>query len=253
MELFYRTFGQGSPIIILHGLFGFSDNWQTIAKALADNFTVITPDLRNHGKSSHAPTHSYSDLSHDLYEFLTSQWIFESILIGHSMGGKAAMQFALDHPDMVSKLVVIDIAPGQSKTRQDDVFEALNSIDLHNLTDRKLVEQHLMEKLGDIGVVQFLLKNLTRNTDGALEWKMNLSVLTAAHDEVLKPIQGDRFLHKTLFIRGERSKYIQDADLPEIKAHFPNSEVHTIHNAGHWVHADQPLAVIEALRQFLLP
>jgi esterase len=251
MQLFSRSYGQGAPIVILHGLFGFSDNWQTVAKALSDQYTIIAVDQRNHGKSPHAPTHTYPDLAQDLHNFLHENWIFQSVIIGHSMGGKAAMQFALDYPDMVQKLVVIDIAPGASKTRQDDVFEALNGIGLDGLTDRKLVENHLMDSLKEPGTVQFLLKNLTRDAEGALEWKVNLPVLTTAHEDILAPVSGGQFEGPTLFVRGERSGYITDIDTPEIKTHFPNSEVITIPNAGHWVHADQPKALIETLEAFL--
>jgi esterase len=250
MSLASRTYGQGPPIVILHGLFGFSDNWQTIAKALADQYTVITIDQRNHGRSPHLPSHTYHDLSSDLHEFLNENWIFQSIVIGHSMGGKAAMQFALDHPDMVSALVVIDIAPGQSKTRQDDVIAALTTLDLIKNNDRLVIEEQLMASLGDIGTVKFLLKNLTRNPEGQLEWKMNLSVLSAAHDDILAPITGQKYEGPVLFVKGERSGYITDADRMEIERHFPNAQIVTIKDAGHWVHADQPQALLRVLADF---
>ncbi len=251
MDLYARSYGQGDPIIILHGLFGFSDNWHTIAKQLAEDFMVITLDQRNHGRSPHADTHTYPDLSQDLYHYLTQHWVFKTALIGHSMGGKVAMQFALDYPDMVSRLIVIDIAPGQSKTRQDEVFESLNAIPLDRLTDRKVVENHLMERLDNPGVVQFLLKNLTRNTSGGLEWKMNLPVLTAAQDDVLAPVRGDTYDGPTLFVKGSLSSYIQDSDTPLIQKQFPKAKVITIPDAGHWVHADQPQALMRVLRDFL--
>jgi esterase len=251
MELFFRTYGQGQPIIILHGLFGFSDNWQTIAKALANEYSVITVDQRNHGKSPHLPTHTYTDLSEDLYHFLNTQWIFESVIIGHSMGGKAAMQFALDYPDMVKKLVVIDIAPGQSKNRQDDVINALLDINLEQQKDRKEIEIFLMERLNDAGTVQFLLKNLTRDDTGQLQWKMNIGVLAQAQDHILAAVSGTPYSGPALFVRGSKSGYITDTDQPSISSLFPNAEVVTIENAGHWVHADQPQILIDLLKEFL--
>jgi esterase len=250
MELFSRTYGQGPPIVILHGLFGFSDNWQTVAKALSDTHTVITIDQRNHGRSPHAASHNYHDLSEDLYAYLNQHWIFETIVMGHSMGGKAAMQFALDYPEMVSKLIVVDIAPGQSKSRQDDVIDALLSIDLTQINERAAIETLLLAKLKENGTVQFLLKNITRNEDGNFKWKMNLEVLARDQDAILAPVVGaGNFDKPTLFIKGSESKYIGGVD--EVTGYFPKGELITIPKAGHWVHADQPLLLIEAVRNFI--
>lgn len=251
MELYAREFGQGNPVIILHGMFGFSDNWQTIAKGLSDQYLVVTPDLRNHGRSPHVPSHSYPEMAEDMHEFMQAHWMFSAALIGHSMGGKVAMQLALSHPDAVDKLVVVDIEPGQAEDNHTDIFQALTELDLPTRTSRQEVETFLATRISDVGTRQFLLKNITRNEDGSFRWKMNLPVLWQFFPQILGPVTGDPFLKPTLFIRGSRSNYIKDSDLPGIRKLFPSSELITIQGAGHWVHADQPTALLNALKAFL--
>lgn len=251
MELFSREFGQGSPVVILHGLFGFSDNWQTIAKALADHHLVITPDLRNHGRSPHVPTHTYPEMADDLQVFLEQHWVFKTALVGHSMGGKVAMQFALHHPDMVERLVVVDIAPGPAEDNHGHVFRALLDLDLSRIATRQEAEAWLEPRVPDFGTRQFLLKNITRNADGTFAWKMNLPVLWEAYPDILAGVQGEPFDKPTLFIRGSRSNYVQDEDFPQIRHLFPLAQVVTIEGAGHWVHADKPAELLAVLREFL--
>ncbi len=253
MELYAREFGQGSPVIILHGLFGFSDNWQTIAKGLADEHTVITPDLRNHGRSPHLPTHTYLDMANDVQAYMEAHWIFSAALVGHSMGGKAAMQLALSHPDAVERLVVVDIAPTQADDNQSSIFAALLDMDLSKMTDRKTAETYLAERVSEVGTRQFLLKNITREDDGTFTWKMNLPVLWKFYNDILGPVQGEPFDKPTLFIRGSQSNYIKDAEIPFLKTLFPQAEVATVEGAGHWVHADKPAALLALLKQFLNP
>ncbi len=250
MELFSREFGAGAPLIILHGLFGFSDNWQTIAKKLGDECLVITPDLRNHGRSPHVPTHSYPEMAADLKAFLEARWIFNTDLIGHSMGGKVAMQTALNYPDLIDRLVVIDIDPGKADDNQSSIFEALVSMDLSKMASRQDAEAYLSDRIHDYGTRQFLLKNITREENGTFTWKMNLPVLWKHYPNILAPVTGEPFEKPTLFVRGERSTYIKDAEIPFIKSLFPNAQVVTIEGAGHWVHADQPAALLEVLRDF---
>lgn len=252
MALQYREFGQGDPLVILHGMFGFSDNWQTVAKALADHHTVITPDLRNHGRSPHFPTHSYVEMADDVRHLLEGKWVFRTALAGHSMGGKVAMHLAMHYPDLVQRLIVLDIAPGQASGNHDDIFKALNAIDFSVHTTREAVEDVMKPLIPQIGVRQFLLKNITRNAHGELIWKMNLPVISEYYDEILSPVSGDPFPNPTLFIRGERSDYIKDSDFALIQQLFPQSEVVTIPGAGHWVHAEQPQAVIDTMRKFLV-
>lgn len=252
MELFYREFGQGNPVIILHGLFGFSDNWQTIAKSLADHHLVITPDLRNHGRSPHVPGHSYPEMADDLKTFMEAHWVFSAALVGHSMGGKAAMQLALSHPDLVERLVVVDIAPGRAEDNHSSIFDALLDMDLSKMKSRQEAETYLSERIADVGTRQFLLKNITRESDGSYTWKMNLPVLRRHFNDILAPVESaDPFDKPVLFIRGSRSNYIKDADFPLIKTLFPQAEIVTVEDAGHWVHADKPAELLLLLKQFL--
>lgn len=251
MDLYFREFGQGEPVVILHGLFGFSDNWQTIAKALAEHRLVITPDLRNHGRSPKAPTHSYPEMAEDLKTFLEQHWIFTTNLIGHSMGGKVAMQFALHHPDMVDRLVVVDIAPGPATDNHSAIFQALLALDLSQISNRQEAEAFLKKQIPDPGTLQFLLKNISRSAEGRYSWKMNLPVLWKEYPRILDGVDGPPFDKPALFVRGANSKYIQDSDLPAIKKLFPRAEIVTIEGAGHWVHADEPNALLELLGKFL--
>ena len=251
MELFAREFGQGSPVLILHGLFGFSDNWQTIAKGLATAHTVVTPDLRNHGRSPHVPGHHYPELAEDVRVFLEAHWMFTTAVVGHSMGGKVAMQLALHNPDLVDRLVVVDIGPGQAEDNQGNIFQALLGLDLTKISVRQEADDYLLPLVPDLVTRQFLLKNITRQADGTFGWKMNLPVLWQHYADILAPVSGDPFDKPTLFVRGSRSDYIQDQDLPMIRTLFPQAELVTIAGAGHWVHADQPLALLAVLQQFL--
>jgi esterase len=281
MELNFKEFGIGEPVVILHGLFGTLDNWQTIAKRLSTEYTVFILDLPNHGRSPHTEGEiDYEMMADSLAEFMIKHWIYETRLIGHSMGGKLAMQFALSNPDIVKKLAVIDIAPKLYKSGHQDVFEALFSIDLNTLKDRKEAEAVLMDKLhGDSGTVQFMLKNLTRNnpfndfgfgisdfgkttpksetpnpkyTEGdTFEWKMNLQGLFDNYNNILKAPVGEPFLKPTLFIRGGNSKYIKDSDTQYIMPLFPKATLETIEGAGHWVHADKPKELFMVLNEFL--
>ncbi len=251
MDLFSREFGQGSPVVILHGLFGFSDNWQTIAKALADHHLVLTPDLRNHGRSPHVPTHTYPEMADDLQAFLEKHWVFKTALIGHSMGGKVAMQFALNHADMVDRLVVVDIAPGPADDNHAHIFRALLDLDFNRVSTRQEAEAWLEPRVPEYGTRQFLLKNITRNADGTFAWKMNLPVLWKEYPSILAGVQGDPFDKPALFIRGGRSNYVRDEDFPLIHTLFPQAKIVTIEDAGHWVHADKPAELLEVLRDFL--
>jgi esterase len=259
MDLNYKEFGTGEPLVILHGLFGTLDNWQTIARQLSDEFTVYIVDLPNHGRSPHTKGEfDYSEMSDAVAEFLTKNWIHETRLIGHSMGGKLAMQLALQQPDLIKKLAVIDIAPKQYTGGHGNIFRALFALDLGTLTDRKEAEQFLTEHLPEegAGTIQFLLKNLSRRSDtegGGFEWKMNLNVLYANYPRILDKLEGDMpFRKPTLFIRGSESNYIKDSDFELISSLFPRSAIETIEGAGHWVHAEKPKELLEVLRKFMI-
>lgn len=252
MELNYKQFGQGEPIIILHGLFGTLDNWQTIAKKLAEEYMVFIVDQRNHGKSPHSDEFSYQVMANDLKEFMFQQHIYEATIIGHSMGGKVAMRFALDNPDMVTKLIVVDIAPKKYKGGHQMIFEAMFELDLNTLTDRKSIDEALKIKIPEDGVRLFLMKNLARQKEGGYRWKMNLSVLYREYQEILSNIESDEVYDESvLFIRGENSKYIQDEDVLDIQEHFPLMQLETVSNAGHWVHAENPKEFLDKVRIYL--
>jgi esterase len=254
LELNYKTFGQGDPIVILHGLFGMLDNWQTIGRQLAEDHAVYLIDQRNHGRSPFANEIDYPAMADDLKHFLESHWMFKANVIGHSMGGKTAMQFAIHHPEMVDKLVVIDIAPKPYQGRHQLIFDTLMDLDLFSLESRKEADEYLQERISDYSIRQFLLKNLSSVKNGrGYRWKMNLPVIYDHYEDILLAPELDApFRGETLFIRGGWSNYIEEADYGLIKEWFPNSQIVTINDAGHWVHADAPEDLIQLLKDFLV-
>jgi pimeloyl-ACP methyl ester carboxylesterase len=252
IQLNYKEFGEGTPTIILHGLFGTLDNWQTIAKHLAEHYWIFIIDQRNHGRSLHDDTEmNYQLLADDLKDFMDTHHLYSANLIGHSMGGKTVMQFALQYPDMVNQLVVIDIAPKSYQSGHEKIFEAMLTLDLAQLKDRKEADEILGRNITDVGERQFLLKNLSYTPEGSFEWKMNLDVLWRDYHNIIADVEGDPFEGDTLFIRGGNSKYIQESDKADIYEAFPSANIRTIENAGHWVHAEQPKALLELLKDFL--
>ncbi|MFN0159537.1 MAG: alpha/beta fold hydrolase [Bacteroidota bacterium] len=241
MHLHYRSYGSGHPLIILHGLLGSLDNWATLAKRLAAQFHVFAFDARNHGRSSHSDVMNYDVMVEDLRAFMREHGIASAHLLGHSMGGKTAMQFAVEHPEYVNRLIVVDIAPKAYGRRHDHIFEALCSLDLKKFSHRKEAEEVLSQKIHEPATVQFLLKNLVREEEGTFKWKMNLPVLKKHYDEISAGLsEGAKFEKPALFVRGGKSSYILDEDRALIKKIFPRSNILTVKNAGHWVHADAP-------------
>lgn len=252
MELNHKTFGQGPPLLILHGLFGTLDNWQTLGKQWAEHYTVVLIDQRNHGRSPHLEAHSYPLMAEDLKAFMEANWMYEATLLGHSMGGKTVMQFATRYPEMVDKMVVVDIGPKTYPGGHETIIQALNDLPLEQIDDRKEADAFLAERISDFGIRQFLLKNLTREKKGGYRWKMNLPVLTKDYPAILENIEVEEpYEGPSLFVRGAKSKYIQDEDYEAIRSIFPAAELVTIAKAGHWVHAEQPKALFEAVSTFL--
>lgn len=253
MQLNYKSFGQGEPLIILHGLLGSLDNWQTLGKQLAENFTVFLIDQRNHGKSPHCKTFNYEVLAEDLLHFMEEHHIHSSHILGHSMGGKTAMYFAIENPDKVNQLIVADIAPVEYPVGHQQIFDALLSIDLNLYNNRKDIEAKLQEKVPEFGVRQFLMKGLTRNEDRALTWKFNLQDIWAGYKNILQTFDSDEvFEQETLFIKGEKSNYILPQYEKDIATHFPHFTIETIQGAGHWLHAEKPKEFLAIVNQFLL-
>lgn len=255
IQLNHKSFGQGDAIIILHGLFGTLDNWQTLAKKLAEDYFVFLVDQRNHGRSPHVEGMSYPLMAEDLKAFLEQNWIHQAHIIGHSMGGKTAMQFALDYPDVVDKLVVVDIAPKAYLGGHEAILSALRNFPVNSIESRKDAEQTLLAAgIEELGIRQFLLKNLTRSKLGGYEWKMNFPEIDKHYHNILANLEivnKPPFDGTTLFIRGGNSNYILDEDMDLIKAVFPQSKLETVPKAGHWVHAEQPQQLLALLRTFL--
>jgi pimeloyl-ACP methyl ester carboxylesterase len=252
LSLNYKTYGQGNPIIILHGLFGTLDNWQTIARQLSEEYLVYLVDQRNHGRSPHTDEFDYSLLAEDLRFFMENEGMSQATIVGHSMGGKTAMQFAINYPEMVTSLVVVDIAPKAYEGGHQVIFDALLGIDLTTIESRKMADEQLQAKIPDFGVRQFLLKNLTRDKEGGYHWKMNLPAIYKNYQNILDNILTDEpYTEASLFIRGARSGYIKEADASLIKSIFSEAEIVTIPEAGHWVHAEAPKALLSTLKNFM--
>lgn len=254
MSLNYKTFGQGPPLIILHGLFGMLDNWKSIGTRLAEDFSVYLVDVRNHGRSPHYPTHSYAEIAADLNQWMEEQWIYEATLVGHSMGGKAAIQYAYDYPDHLDKLIVVDIVPKTYSGGHESIIRALQAVPIDQVTSRSEVEASLQTTISDRGVILFLMKNLTRKKEGGFQWKMNLPVIANNYTSQImaSPTYQDRIEVDTLFVRGSKSNYISDADLPLLDNLFSQYRLETCHGAGHWVHADKPEELITLFKDFIL-
>jgi pimeloyl-ACP methyl ester carboxylesterase len=252
VELNFKKYGsQGDHLIILHGLFGMLDNWHTIGNTLSANYQVWLIDQRNHGKSPHSDDFNYEILAEDLKHFFEQQYIVRAHVMGHSMGGKTAMQFALTYSEKLLKLIIVDIAPKAYDSHHDEIIDALQSLDLSKVSKRSDAEEVLGLKIPQQSVQQFLLKNLGREPEG-YKWKMNLDALVANYDKIIGDVNNENLYNgPTLFIRGSKSDYIQDADIPVIKSQFTQAEFVTIDGVGHWVHAEAPQLFIETVSNFL--
>lgn len=252
MKLFFREIGEGKPMIILHGLFGSSDNWLTVSKRLGEFRKLYIVDLRNHGQSPQNSVFDYDGMVEDLEYFIQQQGLDKPDILGHSLGGKVAMKFAAVHPDLLDKLIVVDIAPRAYPIHHDTILEGLNGIDIVSLESRKEADETLSAYVPQVGVRQFLLKNLKR-TDSGFDWKMNLSAITENIANVGEELEyHKRVNNPTLFIRGEQSNYITDEDFPRIMHQFPNARIETIRQASHWIHAEQPEALSSVVEHFLV-
>ena len=252
MKLHFREMGEGKPMIILHGLFGFSDNWQTHAKKFADYFRVILVDLRNHGHSDWNDAFSYELMAEDLYELITDLRLDDIYLLGHSMGGKVAMRYAQLHPEKLQKLIVVDIGIKQYPMHHQHILAGMHAVDLEKIKVRSDAEGILKLHIDSDGVRQFLLKNLYWKEKGQLAWRMNLDVLEKEMNNILSALPEVEVMIPTLFIRGELSNYILDEDIPDLEDFFPDSDLITIQNSGHWVHAEAPEEFVEIVLGFCL-
>jgi esterase len=253
MKLFFREYGQkgNPPIIVLHGLFGSSDNWMPQGKLLSPSYHVFVVDLINHGQSPHTDDFNYISMANDLNEFVDEHQISNAVVLGHSMGGKVVMNFALAHPDKLSKLIVVDIAPRAYNLEHYAIADGLFALKPDSLTSRQEADEALAEYVSEPDVRQFLLKNLQRKPEGGFSWKINLPVIREQLANIGFDLQyPGKFQKPTLFIRGRRSDYVRDSDFQHIKEVFPNSKVETM-ETGHWVQAEKPAEFVKVVEKWL--
>lgn len=243
MELFFRKEGQGPALIILHGLFGMLDNWRSIARSLQEHHTVYLVDQRNHGRSPHSEVFTYEAMSNDLLELMNREELPVASILGHSMGGKTAMQFCIDHPQRVDKLIVADISPRKYSNHEQHMalIQAMLDVNVEQAASRSQVREQLTQSIRPDHVRQFLLKNLYWKEKGTLGWRLNLPVLKQNLDEAFQAIQApEPIACPALFLKGEKSGYIRTADEHMIRHLFPQARIRTIQNGSHWLHADNP-------------
>jgi esterase len=253
IALNFKEYGSGRAMVILHGLFGSLDNWFSLAKAFADDHHVYLVDQRNHGQSPHTETHTYGDMADDLFHFFREHGLKDAVLIGHSMGGKTAMRFAAEHPELLSKLIVVDMGVKSYPVHHDLILRSMQAIDIARVQSRKQAEEELAHYLTEQDVVQFLTKNIYRkkNDDGLAEyaWRFNLHRIAEDIEEMGMPIfnGGDT---PTLFISGSQSRYVLPEDEKGIQELFPNATFVYL-PTGHWVHAEDPAGLIAAVNGFV--
>lgn len=244
--------GEGRPMIILHGFLGMSDNWKTLANKFSSYRQVHVVDQRNHGRSFHDDDFSYEHMVEDLLDYLDYHQLDKVDILGHSMGGKTAMLFAVENPDRVNKLVVADIGPKYYPPHHQSILDALNEVDFDKISSRSEIDEILKKHIPENGIRQFLLKSVYRKERNELAFRFNLKVLDETYDEIgvaLPP--RTLFEGPVLFLRGSLSGYISDEDENLISAHFPNNEIVTIDRASHWLHAENPIDFYNNVVRFL--
>lgn len=240
--LYSKIEGAGKPMLILHGFLGMSDNWKTLgARYAAEGYEVHMLDLRNHGRSFHADSFTYHDMSADIKEYCNDKQLTNIALIGHSMGGKVAMLFAATHPEMVDKLIVADIGVKYYRPHHQSIMEALNAVDFSANPSREEIDEIMTPFVPESSTRQFLMKSLYRKTKDELAFRFNLPVFNQHIENVGEALPEDaKFEKETLFLKGEKSDYIKDDQRELIVSHFPEAEFAVIKNAGHWLHAENP-------------
>ncbi|MEZ4803282.1 MAG: alpha/beta fold hydrolase [Gelidibacter sp.] len=253
MILHSNILGQGKPFIFLHGFLGMSDNWKTLGTKFSElGYETHLIDQRNHGRSFHSEVFNYDVMVEDLKAYIDEHKLKNIILLGHSMGGKTAMAFAVEYPELVEKLIIADISPRYYPTHHDDILKGLSSLNFDILKSRGEAEDILKQYVPDFGTRQFLLKNLYWETKEKLALRLNLEALKENVNEVGEALpMHSKFEKDTLFLRGDRSEYISLQDQGIIKTHFPKAKIETISNAGHWLHAENPTDFFEAVSNFI--
>lgn len=245
MKLHYKKMGSGQPLLILHGLFGSLDNWQTHGKKLADYFQVYLIDQRNHGKSGWSDDFTYDIMAEDLREFIEEHNLEDVILIGHSMGGKTIMRYAQKYPDLIAKMIVVDMGVKTYPIHHDQIIEGLKSIDLDVIDSRGGARKQLSKHIENEAIRQFLLKNLYWVEKGKLGWRINIEVLEKELPAITESLPEKESLVEVLFIAGGQSNYILQEDYDQIRSYFPLADFHVIESAGHWIHAETPEEFME--------
>lgn len=252
MILHYQLTGSGPAVVLIHGLFGSFENLGSIARALSDDFQIINIDVRNHGRSAHSDAMNYPLLAADLAETLAQLQMTPFAIVGHSMGGKIAMEYALSYPDAVARLVLADIAPVSYHPRHHSIFAGLSNVDLATVANRAAADTQLAMHIRAAGVRQFLLKSLEKTNNG-LRWRFNLAALKTHYAALISaPQASGQFNGPTLFIKGSESDYILPEHRPLIMQHFPAAQAKVIQGTGHWLHAEKPEAFNKLVRDFLL-
>ena len=241
IKLNATVIGEGPPFLILHGFLGMSDNWKTLGNKFAENgFQVHLIDQRNHGRSPHTSEMNYEVMSQDIKDYCEENDLKSIVLLGHSMGGKVAMQVAGDFPELLQKLIIVDISPKYYPPHHHEILQGLEALENETITSRGDAEDFLAKFVPDKGTRLFLLKNLYWRTKEKLSLRLNLEVLSKSGEDIGVALSENiSFSKPTLFIRGGNSGYINEKDKVLITKHFPNSEIKTIENAGHWVHAEK--------------
>ncbi|MGV4529480.1 alpha/beta fold hydrolase [Ornithobacterium rhinotracheale] len=252
--LFSKIIGdKPKHLIILHGLFGMLDNWATLGKKFGEYFTTHLVDARNHGHSFHSDEMSHEAMAEDLYRYMQAHKVEKASFIGHSLGGKAVMQFALKYPEMVDKLIVADMSPKDYEPHHQAILKALNSVDFSKVESRSDVEDFLKEYIKVPAVRMFLMKSVQRCDEGKYAYKFNLKSLTENYNDLITNHLPDKtFNGDVLFLGGENSSYITEPDTMQIKKYFPHAEITQIAGAGHWLHAEKPDEFLEICLNFLL-
>ena len=253
MKLYSRVLGEGQPLLIIHGLFGMSDNWQSLAKRYADYFEVHLIDQRNHGRSSHADEFSYLHLSNDLRQYIIENELNDVIIIGHSLGGKTAMQFSITYPELLSKLIIVDISPRFYPIHHDKIIEGLKMLNFSVLKSRSQADAVLSDYIEEGDVRQFLLKSMYWKEKGQLDFRFNLDSISQNIANVGEALDNEAICSiPTLFIKGGNSNYINDDDEDLIFKHYTDAEIQTLDEVGHWLHAEKPNEFFEMTLRFCL-
>jgi pimeloyl-ACP methyl ester carboxylesterase len=265
MKLAFKKYGEGDPLVILHGLYGSSDNWVSIGRKLAEHYTVYLVDQRNHGKSPHVKEHSFDAMADDLLSFMKNEGLTKVYLAGHSMGGKTAMLFAAKYPNHVKKLLVLDISPkshnasGHNNTifqQHHNILTALNNLNLNDFSARKEIDSEISKNIASKGIRQFILKNLKRDQQDHFSWKINVHVLYDQLNEILSDIDLEPYRDNlatipALFVNGGNSGYLTEADKPYLQYLFTDILFKTVDGAGHWVHAEAPDSILKIMKEFI--